>query len=267
MTDTTFEKLTAMWHAGEIDDEEFKLARNYLRGESVKQRAQQPKPSEPKKEDAGPLSRVAEWALYKIVPMDRLDQWPKLLQSLALLGLAIVIVAVFLFTVYWAAVWALPLLIEADLDADTSLFTAFISTVMILGIAGIFVSFDMRILGVAAIPLFLLILFFPSDDQAPSSTTRPVATRQLSAVEKMEIAFQGGYSRNQIGTLVDATIRNFGSVPTESTREQLSDALVVLRKNVNVQEMEILRCMHAMGPVQIELANAAAICATMLEAN
>ena len=39
MTDTAFEKLTAMWRSGEINEDEFKLATRYLREEQAKVRA------------------------------------------------------------------------------------------------------------------------------------------------------------------------------------------------------------------------------------
>lgn len=101
-----------------------------------------------------------------------------------------------------------------------------------------------------------------SGNEKAVSIQRP----ERSALDKMEIAFQGGYSRSQIEPVLSEVMRNLGTPLTETERETAADVLVVLRKDSGLQEMLILKCMRGLGPRKVEFSQAAAICATALEA-
>jgi hypothetical protein len=81
MATAAFEKLTAMWHSGEIDDDEFKLATKYLKEELAKEgRADQPR-------QRSPMIAFSGWLLKQFVGGERLAQWPDWRRRLAELGM------------------------------------------------------------------------------------------------------------------------------------------------------------------------------------
>lgn len=267
MTDTAFEKLTAMWRSGEINDDEFKLATQYLREEQAKAGASSGQRRQAMDRSSTTSPRLATQLARLLMP-------PAILQGLAPWQRHLFEIGLFM-AVAGVGTWLIGKLVLMALIADiegswnVNLLGAAGLTLLILATGGMLVGYDRRILGVVSVPLFLVLLFAPlwkSGEPASPPARHSATASQLSALEKMEAIFQGGYSRDEIGALVDATLRNLGSLPTENTRERLGDMLVALRKDGNVQEMEILRCMHATGPIEMELAYAAAACATMLEA-
>jgi hypothetical protein len=261
MTDTAFQRLTAMWQSGDINDDEFKLATKYLKEERAK--AQTGNGNGTADRQRGVSARL----LAMVVGPARVQQWPPYRRRFVEIGLSLVLGVAAIVLVVQLYSWLLAASWENDWPVSPMLAT--IGTLVAVAVVGMFTGLNGRAVPIVAVPLFLFLMFSPmlgSDEPAARPATRSVTASQLSALEKMEVVFQGDYSRDQIGALVDATLRNFGSVPTENTRERLGDMLVALRKDGNAQEMEILRCMYAMGPSQMELAYAAATCATMLEA-
>lgn len=81
MASTAFEKLTAMWHSGEIDDDEFKLATKYLKEEQAKaRRVDQPS-------RRSPIVAFSDWLLKVLVGTEKLARWPGWKRRLAELGM------------------------------------------------------------------------------------------------------------------------------------------------------------------------------------
>jgi hypothetical protein len=65
----------------------------------------------------------------------------------------------------------------------------------------------------------------------------------LSALDKMAIAFEGRHGRAEIKERLDAALRLYGEQPSEDTYSRAGSALVALRKQNGVSEMETLRWM------------------------
>lgn len=97
---------------------------------------------------------------------------------------------------------------------------------------------------------------------SPSSAPPSIAlSPSASALDKMSAVFKGNYSRDQIDDLLSRVMQMYGSSLAEADYGRWGDVLVTLRKTSHpVSEMEILRCMRAMGP-KMHFTGAAAMCA------
>ena len=243
MSSAAYERLKAMREGDEITTEEYELAKKYLREELAE--LEQARAASSRVEDT--KVQVSDERMRRY----RAQSLPGLLITLGLAALTVAHTA--------------PTVIE-EVEPRTALF-AFLSAIGFIGFTRMFARLKLIRSCVVGLGIFLLGVsgpLWPDDSSEASKQRRRVAS--LTALEKMEIAFQGGYSRDQIAPILHATMRQFGSVPTEAKRTHWSDVLVVLRKDSGVPEMEILRCMRAMGPQQIKFDAAAAICATTLDA-
>ncbi len=63
---------------------------------------------------------------------------------------------------------------------------------------------------------------------------------QMSAVEKMEIAFNGNYNKEEIEDRIGKAMILYGLELTEDNYGRAGSALVALRKEYSVDEMDIL---------------------------
>jgi len=89
---------------------------------------------------------------------------------------------------------------------------------------------------------------------------------EMSALEQMEIAFDGGYTKENIQNNLDATMKLYNLSITEENYKRAGSVLVTLRKEYGVIEMDILKCMiqsHVSG-VDISFPDEAAICTAIL---
>lgn len=85
-----------------------------------------------------------------------------------------------------------------------------------------------------------------------------------SALDQMTIAFQGGYSRDQIKYLLDEVMSMHRVKPEENSYRQWGSVLVEMRKTTpGTSEMEILRCMRRMG-VSMTFPENSAFCAVFI---
>jgi len=91
------------------------------------------------------------------------------------------------------------------------------------------------------------------------------ATYAQSALDKMEVVFVGGYSKEQIQRKMDKVMRKYGEPINETNYNIVGSVLVALRKENGVPEMKILACVdYADIGDQMKIGEVAAICVTML---
>lgn len=135
-------------------------------------------------------------------------------------------------------------------------------TVAILGIGGI----------------LLVSMFGGKDETGKPSDNVGVANRAEAAVGKpspsaldmMHVAFVGRHSPSEIEAQVRRAAAAFGLPATDENFSRIGSALVVLRKESRVPEMELLRCARAMGEevagknVGLDFPSAASLCAATL---
>lgn len=267
MTDTAFEKLTAMWRSGEIDDDEFRLATKYFKAELAKAQAGSSGSGTMLSGERSFGRSLGHNLSRLIVPratLEKLLPW-----QLGLVEIAVFVVVFGGGALLLSSLVAKVLIADMHKGWDLHPVGAAGWTVILLAVGGVFVGYNRRALAIISVPLFLVFLLSPLweyDQPAPRTAAHSVAAGKRSTIEMMEIAFQGGYARAEIEALLNATMPNFGAVPTDAERLGWGDVLVVLRKDSGVQEMEILRCMHALGPQSIKFSDAAVICATTLSA-
>lgn len=79
--------------------------------------------------------------------------------------------------------------------------------------------------------------------QAPYAQTSPKADNPvslLSALDKMELAFEGRYTKEQIKARMDRAMKLYKLPINEENYERAGSTLVALRKNTGVKEMAIL---------------------------
>lgn len=77
--------------------------------------------------------------------------------------------------------------------------------------------------------------------------TQPAPAQPQDPLEQMVIAFEGNYTRAQIRRRVDEALRLYGENVTDENRSRAGSALVALRRQVGVAEMDILAhmiCSH-----------------------
>ena len=108
------------------------------------------------------------------------------------------------------------------------------------------------------------------DKQPPGSvklaTEKP--TQPADALGQMEVAFEGNYTREQIKPVLDHAMTLYGLPITEENYSRTASALIVMRQENGVNEMDILSYMirsHVPG-VNLTFPEAAAISAVFLAA-
>lgn len=91
-----------------------------------------------------------------------------------------------------------------------------------------------------------------------------------TAIDMMHVAFVGGHSRSEIEAQVRRAATAFNLPATDYDFSRMGSALVALRKETRVPEMELLRCARAMGEevagtnVGLDFPSAASLCAVTL---
>lgn len=89
-------------------------------------------------------------------------------------------------------------------------------------------------------------------------------TSTISALDKMAVVFKGGYTRDQIDSVLSRVMTQFCEPLTEANYNRLGSVLVRMRKEGTVPEMEILACVKEM-PTQVKMLDAVALCAAARE--
>ncbi len=103
-------------------------------------------------------------------------------------------------------------------------------------------------------------------DGSDKSITRPEAIDSFPALDLMEIAFVGGYTRVEIEARIDRAMALYGLPITDENYSRAGSALVALRKEVGVPEMAILDYMirsHVAG-VEVSFYDGAGLAAALL---
>tara|TARA_R110000868_G_scaffold73791_2_gene213642 strand:+ start:17325 stop:17888 length:564 start_codon:yes stop_codon:yes gene_type:complete len=127
----------------------------------------------------------------------------------------------------------------------------------------------------------IIVSIFGNDDEPDSrKTTMPIPAAAKSvatpppahvetattALGQMEQAFEGRLSQRDIKYRLDKALIAFGEPINDDTYRRAGSALVVMRKDTGVPEMDILRCIVASNAGQYgSFADMAAVCATILK--
>lgn len=91
-----------------------------------------------------------------------------------------------------------------------------------------------------------------------------------TALEMMSVAFVGDHAKTQIEAEIRRAARAFNLPATNDSFSRMGSALVALRKETRVPEMELLRCARAMGEevagtnVDLDFPAATGMCAVTL---
>lgn len=91
-----------------------------------------------------------------------------------------------------------------------------------------------------------------------------------TALEMMHVAFVGRHSASEIEAQIRRAAAAFNLPATDQNFSRMGSALVVLRKESRVPEMELLRCARAMGEevagtnAGLDFPSAASLCAATL---
>jgi hypothetical protein len=99
-----------------------------------------------------------------------------------------------------------------------------------------------------------------------SSETATSSIKDKTALEQMEIAFEGGYKKEEIKVQLDKAMELYGLTLTEENYSRAGSTLVALRQKNRTKEMDILAYMirsHVPG-VKMHFAEAAGIASAML---
>ncbi len=101
---------------------------------------------------------------------------------------------------------------------------------------------------IGVILLFILIGLFSGGDNNSTNYTKSTsdtktAVEKITALEQMEIAFVDGYSYNEIKEHIDFVMQQYGLSKTNENYSRFGSALVTLRKDYGISEMDILTCM------------------------
>lgn len=89
-----------------------------------------------------------------------------------------------------------------------------------------------------------------------------------TSLEKMSLAFKGGYSVSQVKSLLDPVMTSSNLALTEENYNRAGSVLVVMRKEYGVNEMTILRCMksaYSKSKSNVSFSDMAAICVVALK--
>lgn len=111
------------------------------------------------------------------------------------------------------------------------------------------------------------IVFHPSLKDRPEP---PRSKSSPSALDMMQVAFVSRHSPSEIEAQVKRAAAAFDLPATDQNFSRIGSALVVLRKESRVPEMELLRCARAMGEevagtnVGLDFPSAASLCAATL---
>ncbi len=91
---------------------------------------------------------------------------------------------------------------------------------------------------------------------------------EMTALEQMKIAFEGGYTTGQIKAVLDNALSIYGVPINEENYSRAGSTLIVLRKENGTNEMDILDYMirSYVPGVTMKFSDAAAISATFLAA-
>ncbi len=93
----------------------------------------------------------------------------------------------------------------------------------------------------------------------------PPPMPEPTALQQMVQVFEGNLSQSDIKYYLDKALVAFGEPVNEDTYRRAGNALVVMRKNTGVPELDILRCVVATdGGKYGSFADMAAVCATIL---
>jgi hypothetical protein len=125
--------------------------------------------------------------------------------------------------------------------------------------------------------LFIVALFvaFMGSAIAMSASGRGVEAKETrvenpTALEMMPVAFVGGHAKPQIEAEIRRTAKAFNLPATNDSFSRMGSALVALRKETRVPEMELLRCARAMGEevngisLELDFPTAGGVCAVTL---
>ena len=118
----------------------------------------------------------------------------------------------------------------------------------------------------AAFLIILIVILGISLTGSKTEKNKP-DTVESDSLGQMEIAFEGGYKRQEIQRCVDTALTAYGHPLTEENYSRAGSALVGLRKQLGVPEMSILAYMirsHVPG-VQMTFPDAAGIAATAIK--
>ena len=88
----------------------------------------------------------------------------------------------------------------------------------------------------------------------------------FSSLEKMELAFVGNPTISMIRRILDGVMRDHSFPISDENYSRAGSALVAIRKQTGVSEMDILRCMQTakMGSYNVSFSDGVAICAITL---
>ncbi len=91
--------------------------------------------------------------------------------------------------------------------------------------------------------------------------------RDADPLDQMTVVFEGDWTRSQIQTRLDRTLRLYGHRITDDQRSRASSVLVAFRREHDIPEMEVLDfmiCQHTPS-VDLDFPEAAAIAVTSIE--
>ncbi len=185
MTATPFEKLTAMWQSGEINDDEFKLATQYLREEQAKLGAHSARVQHANDSCPGSDQSLATQLARLLLPRATLDALAPWQRYLVEIGLFVAVAGVGV----WLIGQLFVMLVTTDILKGKNLHPvgAALWTVILLATGGVFVGYNRLALGIISVPLFLVLLLSPlwksPDDNGSSSKVYSVTAyeRPISA--------------------------------------------------------------------------------------
>lgn len=119
--------------------------------------------------------------------------------------------------------------------------------------------------------LIILCVFMFGCDNSQESTEggkRLNSVSEMTALQQMEIAFEGGYTVDQIKPVMNQALQTYGLPITEENYGRAASTLIVLRKQYGTKEMDILDYMirSYVPGVAIQFPGAAAVSAGFLAA-
>ena len=86
--------------------------------------------------------------------------------------------------------------------------------------------------------LFVGVLILVACDSSQERSVNAVA--QMTALQQMELAFEGGYTQQQIKPRLDKALQLYGLPITEENYKRAGSVLVALREHYGTKEMDIL---------------------------
>jgi len=95
-----------------------------------------------------------------------------------------------------------------------------------------------HLLSIFVLSLLLLLAFGSSESNSDKKSQKSFSS--YTAIDKMAVAFEGGYTKNQIKVRMDKAMKLYGLSLTEENYSRAASTLIVLRKEYSIQEMAIL---------------------------